>query len=54
MELRGGDSKPNPFGWMFPRIQAFTNDTFCKEDVSDDLYVEGATRNEFFCRSVTS
>jgi hypothetical protein len=48
MEEKSGNSKLNPFGWMFPRIQAFINDTLCKEDVSDDLYVEGATRIEFF------
>jgi hypothetical protein len=48
MEMKDVDPKQNPFGWMFQRIQAFLNDTLCKEDINDELYVEGSTRIEFF------
>jgi hypothetical protein len=36
------------FEWMYPRIQAFLNDTICNDDIDDELYVEGSTRIEFY------
>lgn len=48
MDLTNSSSAQAAFDSMFPRIQAFLNDTLCNEDVDDTLYVEGSTKIDFY------
>lgn len=48
MTSRSDASLESMFSSMYPRIQAFLNDTLSVEDVDDSSYVDGSTKIDFY------